>query len=140
MKLNNFKIFIIVLLAANFLSGCYNPKNGKFVLVDAKIATGIDDKFMPTDTTDKLPAGTSKVYCWFQWRNAPKDTKIVAHWHYVSEDVSILDYTFIIPKKNGVGSVSLEMPQGKTLPIGTYRVDLLSQNKKLKSVAFRVKD
>lgn len=140
MKSTSFKILIIIFLLASFFgSGC-NSKPDKFVLVDARVATGIDDKFMPTNVTNKLPAGTAKVYCWFQWRDAPKDTKILAHWHYASEDVSILDYTFIIPKKNGVGSVSLEMPQGKTLPIGTYRVDLLLQNKRIKSVAFSVLD
>jgi hypothetical protein len=137
MKSYNFKILITLLLIVS-LGGCANLKNNKFVLVDAKIAMGIDDKFMPTGVNDNLPAGTTKVYCWFQWKNAPKETKILAHWHYATEDLPILDYTFIIPKKNGIGSVSLEMPQGKTLPSGTYRVDLLLENKKIKSVVFKV--
>jgi hypothetical protein len=139
MKSQSFKLLIRVLLVTSLLGSC-NFKTDKFVLLDAKIATGIDDKFMPIEATDTLAAGTSRVYCWFQWKDAPKDTKILAHWHYVTEDLSILDYTFIIPKKNGVGSVSLEMPQGKTLPSGTYRVDLSSQNKKVKSLTFKVRD
>ena len=138
MKLQRFKILIVIFLAAGMLDGCCNLSAGKFALVDAKVAMGIDDKFMPVEVTDSFPANASKVYCWFQWKDAPKDTKILAHWHYVTEDISILDYTFVIPKKNGVGSVSLEMPQGKTLPSGTYRVDLFLKNQKVKSVAFKV--
>jgi hypothetical protein len=138
MKLQNFKILLGTFLIAFLLGGCNNLKSNKFILADAKIAMGIDDKFMPTEITDTLAAGTSKVFCWFQWRDAPKDTKILAHWHYVTEDLSILDYTFIIPKKSGTGSVSLEMPQGKTLPSGIYRIDLLLDNQKLKSVVFKV--
>jgi hypothetical protein len=56
----------------------------------------------------------------------------------VTENIPILDYTFMIPRKNGTGSVSLEMPQGKTLPEGTYHVELLLKTKKLKSLAFKV--
>jgi len=143
LKTKGFKIalaMVAALLIACLIAGYCKREAYKFVLIDAKITTGLDDKFMPVEVTDNFLANTSKVCCWFQWKDAPKDTKIISHWYYVTDDIPVLDYTFIIPRKNGIGSVSLEMPQGKTLPIGTYRVDLLLQNKKLKSVAFRIKD
>ncbi|MFA5271818.1 MAG: hypothetical protein WC412_05720 [Candidatus Omnitrophota bacterium] len=141
MKTKSFKIatvMVAIILVAFLIAGYCKQKNCKFVLIDAIITASVDDKFMPGNITDSFLTGTSKVYCWFQWKDAPKDTKIISHWSYVTDDVPILDYTFMIPRKNGTGSVSLEMPQGKILPEGTYHVELLYKNKKLKSLAFKV--
>lgn len=143
MRTKSFKIAIamaVALLAACLIAGYCKREAYKFVLIDAKIAANVDDKFLPVDVTDNFFSGTSKVYCWFQWKDAPKDTKIISHWYYVTENIPILDYTFMIPRKNGTGSVSLEMPQGKSLPEGIYHVELLLKNKKLKSLAFKVSE
>ncbi|MCX5667980.1 MAG: hypothetical protein NTY34_06705 [Candidatus Omnitrophica bacterium] len=107
-------------------------------LVDAKIAAAIDEKLMPVGITDAFPKGTSKVSCWIKWRDAKINTPLLAKWHYVTDDVHILDYTFYIPKKEGTGSVSLTMPAEKKFPSGRYKLDLVTGNRVIRSLIFRV--
>ena len=119
------------------LSACC-PKEGKILITDVKTATGVDEKLMPVGPTESFPEGASRVYCWFQWKEAKVDTQVTAKWHYVTDDIRVLDYTFNIPRKQGSGSVSLAMPEDKKLPSGTYRVDLTLGNRLLKSLTFKV--
>ena len=108
------------------------------VITGAKTATGIDEKFMPVQATDVFPAGTKNVFCWFQWQNAKIGTKVTARWHFVTDNIHILDYAFIIPRRESSGSVSLSMPEGKTLPAGLYKVDLTLGEHRLKSLTFKI--
>lgn len=122
------------------LSACING-SGKIRIRDAKIATGVDENLlMPVKVTDSFPKGTSQVFCWFQWKDAKVDTEILAKWHYVTDDIRILDYTFKIPRKEGSGSISLSMPEGKILPSGSYRLDLTTGKNILKSLSFKIQD
>ena len=121
------------------LSGC-GLFNREIVLTDARMVTGVNEKLMPVEVKDVFLVGTSKVSCWFKWRDAKINLPILAKWHYVTDDIHILDYKFDIPKKDGMGSVALTMPEGKTLPVGSYKIDLLSNGKLLKSLTFRVEE
>ncbi|MFA4981861.1 MAG: hypothetical protein WC592_05260 [Candidatus Omnitrophota bacterium] len=103
-----------------------------------KTAMGVDDKYMPVNPMNVFPDGTTRIFCWFSWKDARKDVKILARWRYVTDDISILDYTFAIPRKEGSGSVSLAMPEGKTLPPGLYRVTLNAGHRELKSLEFNI--
>ena len=134
------KIIILIAILLISLAGfyAYSLLNRDIILVEAKIVTGVDDKLMPLNATDMFPQGTSKVSCWFRWRDARINTEILAKWHYVTDDVHILDYNFNIPKKDGMGSVTLTMPKGKTLPQGSYKVDLLLNKRLLRSLTFKV--
>lgn len=125
-------LFILTLSACNVQRGIH--------IIDAKTAIGIDEKLMPIKVLGNFPKDTSKVFCWFQWKNALPDTEITASWHFVTDDVHILDYSFAIPRKDGIGSVSLAMPENKTLPPGLYRVELKTREHPLKSVGFTVSD
>jgi hypothetical protein len=107
-------------------------------VVDAKTATAINEKLMPVGVTDVFPKGTSKVSCWIKWRDAKINAPLLAKWHYLTDDVHILDYTFYIPKIEGTGSVSLTMPAQKTFPPGKYKLDLVTGNHVIKSLTFRV--
>jgi len=130
------KIIICVFLFVTLvLTGCIDSP---ITMTDAKIATGIDEKLMPTEVKDIFPSGTKTIFCWFQWKDGKVDTKITATWYFVTDDIRILDYKFAIPRKEGWGSVSLSMPEGKTLPVGSYKVDLLLNTHKLKSLTFKV--
>lgn len=125
-----------ILSIALVLSACQmNP----ITITGAKSAGGIDEKFMPVGVTDTFPAGTRQVFCWFQWKSAEVGTKIVARWHFVTDNIHILNYEFSIPRKEGSGSVTLAMPEGKILPAGLYKVDLSIGESVLKSLAFKVK-
>jgi len=101
------------------------------VVRDAKIITGVDKEMAPIKVTNFFPKGTAKVCAWIRWANAKINSQIFVKWYYVTDDVPIYDYTLNIPKRDGVANVVLAMPQGKTLPSGTYRVAILAGNKPL---------
>ena len=134
----NKKLFLIVFILAVFAAGCSRITGGSMQLLDAKIAFDVDENFMPVMATDEFPTGTAKVSCWFSWRNTKIGTKLVAKWHYLTDDIHILDYEFEIPRKEGSGSVYLAMPEEKVLPSGEYQVKLISGWRTLKTLTFRV--
>ncbi|MDD5085078.1 MAG: hypothetical protein PHE61_03425 [Candidatus Omnitrophica bacterium] len=119
------------------LSGCFLWPAG-ITITDAKTATGVNESLMPIQVTSLFPKQTSKVCCWFQWKNAKIDTKIVAKWYYTTDNIHILDYNFSIPRREGSGSVSLSMPEGKTLPVGSYQVTLNIGRRTIKALNFRI--
>lgn len=124
-------------LAVFVLSGCFFwPAD--ITITDAKMATGVNEKLMPIQVMSVFPKEASKVCCWFQWKNAKIDTKIVAKWYYTTDNIHILDYNFSIPRREGSGSVSLSMPEGKTLPVGSYQVTLNMGKRAIKSLNFRI--
>lgn len=126
--------FLIIISAA---CGCDFIKGG-IHLVDAKTAVSVDENLMPVEITDAFPAGTSRVSCWIKWRDTKINTQLMTSWHYITDDVHILDYSFVIPRKEGAGSIVLSMPDGKNLPSGQYKVDILSGKRVLKSLKFRI--
>ena len=136
MPLKNISVAaFFILFTALVLSACQmNP----ITITNAKMANGINKKFMPVGVTDVFPAGTTRASCWFEWKNARVGTKIIAHWQFVTDNIHILNYEFIIPKKEGSGSVSLAMPEGKKLPEGVYKVGLSFGDSILKSLTFKV--
>lgn len=127
-------IFLITIFAA---CGCYVGADS-IHLVDAKIATAVDENLLPLKITDIFPKGTNKVSCWIKWQDTKINTQLVASWHYITDDIHILDYSFIIPKREGMGSIVLAMPDGKNLPSGQYKVDLLLGKRILKTLRFRI--
>ena len=139
MNTTNKKLFLAFSFVFIFILFACSAENGIHI-IDAKTAIGIDEKLMPIKVTGNFPKDASKVFCWFQWRDAEPDTEIMATWNYVTDNVHILDYTFAIPRKAGSGSVSLSMPENKTLPPGLYRVALKTGKQTLKSVGFTVSD
>jgi hypothetical protein len=128
---------ILIISLASSLSAC-----GLFPsdihIEDARIATAIDENFMPVSVTDVFPKGTTKVSCWIKWRDSRINARLIAKWHYITDDIHIIDRLLTIPKREGMGSVTLSMPEGKDLPSGYYKVDLVSGNRILKSLKFKV--
>ena len=131
------RFVIILFLMVTMLSAC-SIGGTPIHLVDAKLATAVDENLMPVKVTDVFPRGTSKVCCWLKWRDTKINTQVQASWHYLTDDIHILDYSFNIPKREGAGSVALSMPDGKNLPSGSYKVDLSVGRRHLKSLKFTV--
>ena len=115
------------------------PAVAEICITDAKMATGLDDQFMPAQVTDVFPRDTKRVVCWFSWENAVPKTEMKAAWNYEIDDVNILTSDFRIPRRKGFGGISLTMPPDKVLPVGAYRIDIIAKNKILKSITFKVK-
>jgi len=128
----------LVLLMAFILSACSLQRNATINVTDIKTATGIDKKLMPLGVTSVFPDGTQKVFCWFTWKDTKVDTTVTARWYFLTDNLHILDYNFTIPRKEGAGSVSLAMPEGKKLPVGEYKIDLSLGKQTLKSAIFKV--
>ncbi len=136
--LNGKKNFVLVFLMIFILSACSLQQIAPISITDIKIATGIDEKLMPVSVTDVFPDGTQRVFCWFQWKDTKVNTTVMARWYFLTDNIHILDYNFMIPRKEGSGSVSLSMPEGKKLPVGQYRIDLNFGKQTLKSITFKV--
>ena len=136
-KINNVWAGLLIVL---LLSSCSPQENTKICLVDARTANGVDEKYRPVNVTSVFPEGTAKVFLWFLWKDAQKNLQLVARWKYLTEDIQILDYSFVVPRREGQGSVALAMPAGKTLPPGLYRVSLELDQRELKAVSFKVEE
>lgn len=117
----------------------YSIKKVGIDIVDAKMATALDEELMPVNITSVFPRGTKQVFCWVQWNNAKVNIELKAKWHYVTDDIPILNNAFTIPRKEGSGGISLTMPEGKVLPMGTYRINITAKDRVLKSLTFKIK-
>lgn len=135
----NLKKAALALFLSCLLSACsLAQRDSKLQIVEAKTASDVDEKLMPVKVAEAFPEGTSKVFCWFQWKDAKLNTEVTAKWHYVTDDIHILDYAFALPRKSGSGSVALAMPEGKKLPAGLYRLDLIQSKRSLKTITFKI--
>lgn len=132
--------FVLSLFLLSFPGVSSAEDTGNPVHITAiKMAHDIDERFKPVRPAKDFPEGTAKVYCWFEWKDAQTGTPIITQWTYLNENISILDYTFPLPRKDGSGGVALAMPTGKTLPPGDYEVRLESDKRVLfKSLKFKV--
>lgn len=132
-------IFIICLVL--LIPYIYSSINVGINIADIKMASTLDDQLMPVNVASVFPRDTNQVYCWIEWHNAkPKSPiEITAIWRYLTDEIIITSYNFYIPRKNGSGGISLTMPGKKAFPVGTYRVDIMRQNHKIKSITFKVK-
>lgn len=139
MLARNKNIVLVLLIMLTFvLSSCSFQQTAPVNITDTKTALGINDKLMPVGITNVFPDGTQKVFCWFQWKDTAVNTIVMARWYFVTDNIHILDYNFTIPRKQGSGSVSLTMPEGKKLPAGQYRIDLNFEKQTLKSTTFKI--
>lgn len=131
------KTVIFALTTVLFLSSC-GLQGGGFKLVDAKMASGVDENILPQGAADIFPKEQSKLSCWFKWQGAEINTEIITKWHYITDDVHIADHAFVISKKDGAGSVEITMPEGRTFPQGQYKVDIVFGKQILKSLRFKI--
>jgi hypothetical protein len=138
MKRNMPLAFAGVTLATFLLSflGCGAQMSHPAEIIDAQMSLGLDANRRPVEITSEFPPGTLEVYCWFSWKNANPGLQITARWYYTSGNIHILDYPLTLTRVSDNGALSLRMPPGKTLPAGSYRLDLEVKGKVLKSVSF----
>lgn len=130
---------IVFTLCLFMAASCSLVERPVMTILDAKTVTALDENLMPVSVTDTFKSGTSKVGCWIKWQNAKVNTQLEAKWHYITDDIHILDHTLNIPKKDGNGGVTLSMPAGKTLPSGLYKVELVIDRRVIKTLKFMVK-
>ena len=130
-------ILPVVILSALFLYNLTKPTD--IIIREAKTVTGVDKQLTPLKVTNFFPKNTSKVSTWIRWRNARINTQILVKWYYSTDDVPIYDYNLNIPKREGIANVVLSMPEGKTLPSGSYKVTILLGKKHLtKPLTFEI--
>lgn len=131
---------VLVLLSCVLTSAGY-AENASIQIVEMKTAQNIDEKYRPVNPTSNFKADTSKVYCWFKWKDTQVNSQISAQWTYLTEDIPILDYKIVIPRREGAGGVALSMPEGKKLPAGEYEVTLkTATGATLRSLKFKIEE
>jgi len=109
------------------------------IIREAKIVTGVDSDIRPLKVTNLFSKNTSKVCAWISWRDAKINTQLLVKWYYLTDDTPIYDYSLNIPKREGVANVVLSMPEGKTLPSGSYKVTISLGKKQLaKPLVFEI--
>jgi hypothetical protein len=138
MNIKNIALISALISVGVAVQSCSVIESHKVLLVDAKMATAVDADFMPVGVTDMFPAGTERVTCWIKWKDSKINTEIIAKWHYLTDDVHIVDYPFSIPKREGSGGITITMPGGKKFPAGSYKVDLYLEKRLIKTLQFRV--
>lgn len=113
-----------------------------FEITDAKTCLEISADRTPVTVVSEFSPQTNQVHCWFAWQNAKRDLKLTARWYNTSEGLHILDFPLTLTRRSDQGAVSLKMPQGRSLPVGAYRVDFSLDSvlgpKVVKSVPFTV--
>ena len=129
-------IILLLVLAQSFQLQA--ASTDPFEISEVKFCRNVDKNRNPGDVTSKFPQGTQTIYAWFSWKNAPRSQKITAGWHYVSEDIHILDTPITLTRRTDQGVLSLKMPKDKSLPEGSYRLDIAADGKVLKSASFTV--
>lgn len=111
----------------------------RFEITDIKLCRNVDENRRPIEITSKFPAGTQTIEAWFAWKNAQSNReKIIAKWYYTSEDIHILDFPVTLTRRSDSGVILLKLPPGKTLPSGSYRLDIEVGGKTVKSADFTV--
>jgi hypothetical protein len=109
-----------------------------FKIAEVKICADVDDNRQPLGVTSEFPAGTREVYGWFSWKNAAIGLPVLSRWYYETANIQILTLSVALTRVSDHGVVSLKMPEGKTFPSGSYRLDLSVRGKVVKSVPFTV--
>jgi hypothetical protein len=109
-----------------------------FKIAEATMCADVDDDRQPLGVTSEFPAGTREVYGWFSWKNAAIGLPVLSRWYYETANIQILTLSVALTRVSDHGAVSLKMPEGKTLPSGSYRLDLSVRGKVVKSVPFTV--
>lgn len=131
-----FLVSVFLFCLGLFLFDLYQQN---IVIQEAKIITAADQNLLPIKITNVFPKDTSKIGTWIKWKNSKINTQLLVKWHYVTDDVPIYDYILNIPKREGIANVALSLPEGKSLPSGSYKVDILSGKKRLfKTLTFKV--
>jgi len=125
-------ITVVIIAAASALLFLSFGRPRDIVIQEAKMVTGVDKSMSPLKVTNLFPKDTAKVCAWIRWKNALVNTQVLVKWYFVSDDVPIYDYNLNIPKKDGIANVVLSMPEGKTLPSGSYKVTIFSGKNQLR--------
>jgi hypothetical protein len=124
-------IILTVFIFLAFLWILNLSRQQDIIIREAKIVTGVDKDMRPLKVTNFFPKDTSKVSAWISWQNAKINTQVLVKWHYLTDDVPIYDYNLNIPKKEGIANIALSIPEGKTLPSGSYKVTILLGKRQL---------
>jgi hypothetical protein len=134
-KIILFGSFVLLILGVYSLTT--NRKD--IIIQEAKVVTGVDKNIMPLKVTNFFPKNTSKVCVWISWHSAKINTQILVKWYYLTDDIPIYNYVLTISKRQGVANVELSIPEGKSLPSGSYKADIFSGKKHLtKTLTFEI--
>ena len=129
-------LLLLIIFANSRSLMAASPFSPPFKITELKLCQEVDKDRNPVKITTEFPAGTNTVYAWFAWKDAERGLKITAHWHYTTENIAILDFSVALNRSADHGVIMLRMGEGKTLPAGSYRLDIEVDSKVIKSISF----
>lgn len=127
-----------MIVMAVVLSGC-DLLIGGFTITEAASSLKIDGEYCPVEAMDVFPPDTSKVYVCVRFRGAPKDGKLTFRWFYTGREEYLIDTQVQkVAGPEGRAYSALVMAQGKFLPPGSYRVEIIAGDELQENVIFIV--
>lgn len=110
-------------------------------LVDATMATVLDEEMRPLDNTNVFTPDTPVIYCSVKLKNSPFETQIVSEWIYISGEAEVTDfvidnYSITVESDQYIG-FSLSAPDDGW-PRGDYKLVLYIDGRENLSVPFSV--
>jgi hypothetical protein len=110
-------------------------------LSDATPARGVKDG-RPVGPGATFTPDVNPIYVWFRLEGVTAATKLRQVWHYLGAgaDRTIGEGDFTAPAGAKWADVKFTLAEGKRWPLGEYRVEIFSGDRRLLAVPFRVSD
>jgi hypothetical protein len=94
------------------------------------------DAFDASRVGTAYPDSIRRVVVWYRWAGADPNAKVAIHWF--KGDDKVLEQGEAFAKPAGSSAWVLKMDAGGTLPSGSYRVELLENEKTVTTIPFNV--
>ncbi len=116
--------------------GAYAPRSPKAAIKAVSLSSSDHNAFDPARVGTAYPDTTRQVVVWYRWAGADPAAKVAIHWF--QGETKVLEQGEAFAKPAGSSAWVLKMGAGSTLPPGSYRVELLENEKPVTSIPFHV--
>lgn len=116
--------------------GAYAPRSPNAAIKAVSLSSSDHNAFDPTRAGTAYPDTTRQVVVWYRWAGADPAAKVAIHWF--KGETKVLEQGEAFAKPAGSSAWVLKMGAGSTLPPGSYRVELLENEKPVTSIPFQV--
>lgn len=114
------------------------PAAQTFTLTSIQLGEALSPDLSVGTPAARFKSDTARIYCSFSWAGAGAGDTLNARWHYLDENIHILNFPIPLEQASGSGATSLSMPAGKKFPSGYYRVELSCKSKPVGSAVFLI--
>lgn len=116
--------------------GAYAPRSPDAAIKAVSLSSSDHNTFDPARVGTAYPDTTRQVVVWYRWAGADPAAKVAIHWF--QGETKVLEQGEAFAKPAGSSAWVLKMGAGSALPPGSYRVELLENEKPVTSIPFQV--